>query len=177
MNGSIMIKSVKQYCAHRSNAKYRRISWYFTYVSWRKLWAESGYWPKRGNGPNDYVMARFGDKGPYASWNVKIITQHKNSTEGHLGNLRSLNTRKKMSKAAKRVGTDPAERKRRSERAKKQHKQKNFGAHTWKEGPDYEKIANKWARTDENRKQLRSHIAAQSSEEMSRRSYQRKIFQ
>lgn len=86
-------------------------------------------------------------------------------------------TKRKMSEAAKRIGADPAERKCRSDRAKKQHRQKNFGAHTWKEGPDYEKIANKWARTDKNRERLRSHIAAQSSEEMSRRSYKRKIFQ
>ena len=93
------------------------------------------------------------------------------------GRKNSIGTKQKMSEAAKRVGADPAERKRRSDRAKKQHKQKNFGAHTWTEGPDYEKIANKDARTDKNRERLRSHIAAQSSEEMSRRSYKRKIFQ
>lgn len=56
-----------------------------------------------------------------------------------------------------------------SERAKKQHSEKNFGAHTWTEGPKYNPksgIAGGDA--------LKAHIAKQSSEEMRRRSLLRK---
>lgn len=63
-----------------------------------------------------------------------------------------------------------------SERAVTQHQQRRLGASTWKTGPNYEKIADKWARTDENKRRLQEHIAEQTSEEMSRRSRCRKMF-
>lgn len=170
-----MVRYLIQYKQHKSNAKHRGIGWEFTYVSWRLFWAISGYWYKRGKGKNGYVMARYGDKGPYSPDNCKIIPFMDNVREGHIGKKRSKTTKHKMSEVAKRIAKDPEERKRRSERAKRQHSERNFGSHTWKEGPDRKKLS-KAGSSPENIKRLRTHIALQSSSEMSRRSYQRKIF-
>jgi hypothetical protein len=54
-------------------------------MQWALIWARSGHWHERGLGKGKYCMARFGDKGPYASWNVKIILQSENSSEGNIG--------------------------------------------------------------------------------------------
>lgn len=83
----------------------------------------------------------------------------------------SLKQRRKMSRGRARYLETPGARESLSERAKKQHVNGNFGAKTWKTGPRYNPksgIAGACA--------LRKHIASQSSEEMSRRSYMRKIF-
>jgi len=88
----------------------------------------------------------------------------------------SAEQRRKMSESRARYLETPGARESLSTRARAQHAQDNFGAHTWKEGPDFEKIADKYSRTPENKQRLRDHVAAQSSEEMSRRSYERKIF-
>lgn len=172
-----MLSRYRRYIANKNNARYRGIPWELSYSQWRMIWARSGHWNERGAQKGKYVMARFGDKGAYSPNNVKIITHSENCSEGQLGRHNSYSTKRRKSQSAKRVAADPAEWKRRSERAKKQHQQKNFGAHTWKEGPDYEKISNTLKRNKKNSERLRSHIASQSSEEMSRRSYQRRIFQ
>ncbi len=50
--------------------KKRNISFDLTFEEWYKIWLDSGRWQERGRG--GYVMARFGDKGPYAIGNVEI---------------------------------------------------------------------------------------------------------
>ncbi len=59
----------------------RGIDWEMTFEQWWKIWKRSGHWGERGRGKGKYVMARFGDKGPYSIDNVKIIKMEQNLNE------------------------------------------------------------------------------------------------
>ncbi len=84
--------------------------------------------------------------------------------------------KRKMSEAARQVAQDPEERQRRSERAKAQHAAGKLGRATWTENSDPgEEVWKRVGRLQTDR--LRKMAAQTSSEEMSRRSYQRKMFQ
>lgn len=74
-------KVVRRYTQQRGTARLRGIAWEFNLASWWKVWEESGKWELRGQGSGRYAMARYGDVGPYAPGNVKIITHNENSTE------------------------------------------------------------------------------------------------
>ena len=76
------------YCKQKGSAKARGIRWEFTPTEWWAVWSGSGKWPLRGKGRGCYVMARHGDTGPYATWNVRITTQLENMREA--GKLRRL---------------------------------------------------------------------------------------
>lgn len=65
----------------RMRARARSIGWEFTFAAWWQVWCESGKWGRRGNANEQYVMARFGDVGPYSTGNVKIITFNENISE------------------------------------------------------------------------------------------------
>jgi hypothetical protein len=69
--------------SHKGGAKRRGIGFELTFKQWWKIWRESGHWNERGLGAKSYCMARFGDKGPYAIGNVKIITVSDNSYEAN----------------------------------------------------------------------------------------------
>ena len=71
----------KAFYTQKSCAKRRGIKWELTFDQWLLLWIESGCLAQRGGGPEQYVMARIGDRGPYAVGNVKIITGRQNSLE------------------------------------------------------------------------------------------------
>ena len=61
------------YTDQRFNAKKRGIEWYFTFQEWVRWWKSKlgpDWMAKRGKRRGQYVMARKGDKGPYAIWNV-----------------------------------------------------------------------------------------------------------
>lgn len=91
------------------------------------------------------------------------------------GYQHSPEAKRKMSEAAKRVAQDPEERQRRSERAKAQHAAGKLGRATWTETSDPGKeVWSQVGRLQTDR--LRKMAAQTSSEEMSRRSYQRKMF-
>lgn len=65
---------------HKTNAKRRGIPFLLTFTQWWRIWQRSGKWDQRGNGkPDDYVMGRKGDTGPYAVGNVEIITHAANA--------------------------------------------------------------------------------------------------
>lgn len=64
----------------RNNARLREIPWQMTFAEWWRIWQESGKWNERGRG-HGYCMARHGDRGPYAAWNVKIIHAPLNNSE------------------------------------------------------------------------------------------------
>ena len=53
-----------------SAIKRRKIPFEITFEDWYKVWTDSGHWTERGRG--GYVMARKGDKGPYALGNIEI---------------------------------------------------------------------------------------------------------
>lgn len=59
------------------------------------------------------------------------------------GYKHSSETKEKMRAAAVRASARDGESSRRSERAARQHGEKNLGAHTWRAGPDYATIAAK----------------------------------
>lgn len=68
-----------KYSRHRSNALARGIEWHFDFDSWLKVWKESGHYDERGQAPGKYQMARIGDCGPYADWNVRIVRMEANA--------------------------------------------------------------------------------------------------
>lgn len=82
--------SYQMFTAQRANSGQRGIDFLLSYEEWLGIWVASGKLSKRGRGKNKYVMARFGDKGPYAVGNVKIITSSKNLSEGLVGNANAL---------------------------------------------------------------------------------------
>lgn len=76
------IANLKQaYNTNKSNAKYRRVEFLFTFEEWIKIWLDSGHWNERGDRKGQYCMARFGDQGPYAVNNVRIVTVEENRKE------------------------------------------------------------------------------------------------
>ncbi len=76
------------YLNHKGGARRRGIDWEFNYPLWIRKWKESGHWNERGRNGYEYVMARYGDKGPYSYNNTKIITQAENLSEGNIGHTR-----------------------------------------------------------------------------------------
>lgn len=75
-----------QYITQRANARARGIAWEFTLADWWALWQASGRWGERGRGR--YVMARYGDVGPYSPTNVHIITSSENVKEAVVNHAR-----------------------------------------------------------------------------------------
>ncbi len=71
------------YCFHKANAKYRGVPFLLTYRQWLCIWCTSGHWRERGNRPQQYVMARKGDRGAYACGNVSIKTNAQNRQEAY----------------------------------------------------------------------------------------------
>lgn len=88
-----------QFYIHRYSAL-KSVGFELTFEEWLKIWMDSGHWHERGRGKDRYVMARFGDKGPYKVGNVKIITLSENTTEGQLGHGCSTEHRAKLKHAA-----------------------------------------------------------------------------
>ena len=72
----------RKFLTQRRAAKARGIPFRLTFEEWLEVWGASGHLHERGNEPGQYVMARFGDEGPYEVGNVKIITFEENSREG-----------------------------------------------------------------------------------------------
>ena len=72
---------VLKYRYHLKDARNRGISFLLTFEEWFKIWTDSGHLHERGPRRGQYVMARYGDKGPYAVGNVRIITGLENQAE------------------------------------------------------------------------------------------------
>jgi hypothetical protein len=70
------------YNGQKQSAKARGIEWLFTFETWWEVWERSGKYDKRGCRTGQYVMARHGDTGPYAPWNVSIVEAGKNNADG-----------------------------------------------------------------------------------------------
>ena len=69
------------YRRQKNAAKARGIAWCFTFDSWLQVWSKSGRIEERGRGRGKYVMARFGDVGPYSPENVSIILYEQNAKD------------------------------------------------------------------------------------------------
>src|SRR5678815_5922678 len=64
----------KAFNGQMSAARRRGIEFPMTYAEWLGVWQASGKLEQRGRLRDQYVMARFGDKGPYAIDNVYILS-------------------------------------------------------------------------------------------------------
>lgn len=73
-----------KFSSHKSNAKKVGTEFLLTFEEWWKIWSDSGHYHERGQHRGQYVMARIGDKGPYAVGNVKIVKHEENDSEGAL---------------------------------------------------------------------------------------------
>lgn len=69
-----------KYTKARNNARARGVEWLFDFEGWLKVWKDSGHWKERGRAAGRYQMARKGDCGPYADWNVAIVRMESNAT-------------------------------------------------------------------------------------------------
>lgn len=106
----------RDYQSHKDRAKQGGIEFLLTFEEWFRIWIDSGHLHERGRMRGQYQMARFGDTGPYAVWNVKIITGYENKLEAisrrdisaffsqlNKGRLRSEQAKRKTSEALKGV--------------------------------------------------------------------------
>ena len=71
----------RKFYGQKACAKARGISFELSFAQWLSIWTESGHFHERGKLKDQYVMARFRDRGPYAVGNVRIITVEKNHSE------------------------------------------------------------------------------------------------
>ena len=72
----------KRYHAQKRMARFRGISWQFTFDEWNRWWLSHGVdratWPV-SHSQDSLCMARFGDEGPYNINNVYLTTRRENS--------------------------------------------------------------------------------------------------
>lgn len=74
-------KNKLAYNSQKCSAKKRGIDFQLSYDEWKSIWDASG--KPRGRGKDFYCMARHNDTGPYALWNVSIITNSENLSLGN----------------------------------------------------------------------------------------------
>jgi hypothetical protein len=74
-------RAYAKYRWHKNRSRRRDIPFLLTFDEWWTIWQESGHWHERGAYRGQYQMARFGDKGPYAVGNVRIVTREENVAE------------------------------------------------------------------------------------------------
>lgn len=80
------------YKGQKTQAARRGIPFKFTFEQWCSWWETnlgSDWLSKRGRKRNQYVMARNGDKGPYAPHNVRCVLASVNAAEANLGRTKS----------------------------------------------------------------------------------------
>jgi hypothetical protein len=66
------------YYDQRNKAKNKGIQFYFTMTEWWEWWKIDDRWKNRGILSHNFVMARYGDVGPYSIDNVYIATNKQN---------------------------------------------------------------------------------------------------
>lgn len=76
-----------KYKEHKNSARQRGIEFLLSFDEWMLIWEKSGHKEQRGRCAGQYVMARFGDKGPYSKDNVEIILVEENSRQACLGRV------------------------------------------------------------------------------------------
>lgn len=85
---------------HKQNAARRGVPFFLSFDEWLAVWLESGHYDQRGNQTaHGFVMARFGDSGPYAKGNVEIIPHAANVAQRN----RTVALRRRMVRAWKAI--------------------------------------------------------------------------
>lgn len=82
--GFVMPSARAAFRSQRNFAKQREVAFLFTFEGWVDWWEEQlgpDWQAKRGCRRGQYVMARFGDRGPYRRSNVKCILVEDNHDE------------------------------------------------------------------------------------------------
>jgi hypothetical protein len=92
-------KLYRAFYSQRCTARLRGIEFLLTFEEWLKIWIDSGHLPDRGRGLGKYCMARYGDVGPYAVGNLKVILHGENVSEGNKGILKSEMHKQNISKS------------------------------------------------------------------------------
>lgn len=72
------------YSDQRKSAIKRGVGWQFTYEDWVAWWMKhlgQNWFEKRGHKTGQYVMARNGDAGPYAEWNIRCALVEENHND------------------------------------------------------------------------------------------------
>ena len=118
------------YGQHKRRARRRGIAFEFTFAKWVAWWEQKlgpDWMAKRGPRRDQYVMARYGDKGPYKPGNVKCVTASQNGSERRENgsahhHKHTPETRQKMSEAAKRRPPQSLETRRKKSEAGKRRK-------------------------------------------------------
>lgn len=59
----------RDYRNQKMDAESRGVPFLLTFEEWLKIWVDSGHLYERGCRRGQYVMARFGDEGPYTAGN------------------------------------------------------------------------------------------------------------
>lgn len=72
MHPDFNLTPIARFIQHRSNVMKKKIEWSLTLWEWWRVWNESGKYPERGRGKDNYCMARVNDAGVYAVNNVEI---------------------------------------------------------------------------------------------------------
>jgi hypothetical protein len=86
-----------QYTKARRNALDRGVEWLFDFETWLRVWKDSGHYAERGRAAGKYQMARKGDCGPYADWNVVIVRMEANAVAAFiLSGVGSVQTYQKL---------------------------------------------------------------------------------
>lgn len=74
-------KHRRDYAQHKSHSKKRGIPFELEYWEWLQIWQDSGHIHEMGTRKGEWVMARFGDTGPYSATNVRIVRVETNLAE------------------------------------------------------------------------------------------------
>lgn len=79
MKHTVSVSDAKEmFLTQKAVAKYRGIQFKMSFIEWLAIWDSSGHLHQRGRKKGQYVMARYGDQGPYSFNNVEIITTTQN---------------------------------------------------------------------------------------------------
>ncbi len=77
----------KAFNTQKYDAANRGISFDFkSFDEWLNWWENTGHLPERGPYKGQYVMARYGDTGPYEIGNIQCITSSQNHLDRNIGN-------------------------------------------------------------------------------------------
>jgi hypothetical protein len=92
---------LRAYLDQRRNAARLGIEWALSLSEWAAIWDQSGKWAERGRG-NGYCLARRGNCGPFAAWNVRVCSNAVNASESYTRTPAAVRTEKaRMTRAMK----------------------------------------------------------------------------